>query len=660
MPFDTALTGIRAASSELAITGNNIANASTPGFKSSRAEFGDVYATSVLGAGSNAIGAGVEIQDISQQFSQGNITFTDSALDLAINGNGFFVLADDGGRTYTRSGAFGLDGQGYMVANNGSRLQGYSADEGGNIDSVIGDLQIQTNIIDPRQTTNVQQSLNFDATDEILSSTGREFSTGGSAVGLVQAAIIPAAAVNGYGVSTFDITNADGATSTFTTIADDSAAATASRLDDIPGLAVSAQTDVVFDNMTDVTSVTLNNITLSVTSMAELETAINQRTNSTLRGVSASVDPLTGAMSVSSAAGTDIRISLAGGPAASIDMRGPNDGAATVLDGTQEGVVGGVVTVIVADGYEVQNAAASAIFQVMDSNDDTDVSFSDVVVNAFEANDSSTYNSATSVTVYDSFGVQHVMTQYFVKQPYDTSDPTSSPNHWVMHAKIDGQDIGEADPLAADPLAATQASYNIYFNENGSLDETLTDEFLVSNWTPLDENGVSNNALGPLSVAQNGGAPFPEPPISSNFVINVSGSTQFGTSFAVNNIDQNGFTAGQLSGLSVDDSGVVFARFTNGESLSLGQVLLADFANQQGLQPVGDSSWAETFESGGANINEPGTASLGAIQAGALEESNVDISEQLVALIIAQRNFQASAKTIETADQTTQTIINLR
>lgn len=153
---------------------------------------------------------------------------------------------------------------------------------------------------------------------------------------------------------------------------------------------------------------------------------------------------------------------------------------------------------------------------------------------------------------------------------------------------------------------------------------------------------------------------IPDPPTSSNFVIDLAGTTQFSSVFSVNDVDQNGYTTGRLSGLNIDDTGIIFARFTNGESMVLGQVILANFTNAQGLQPIGDSMWVENYESGPPNVGTPGSATLGTIQSGALEESNVDLSEELVRLIIAQRNFQASAKTIETTNQITQTVINLR
>ena len=192
MPFDTALSGIRAASSDLEVTGNNIANASTTGFKASRAEFSDVYATSVLGSGSNQPGAGVQVQDISQSFTQGNVTFTENQLDLAINGGGFFILSDGGDQMYSRAGVFGLDSTGYIVTDSGSRLQGYGADEAGVLGNIAGDLQVNTSIIDPRSTTSVSESVNLDATDSVLQSIGRQFVSQGNAIAETQGGLIDA------------------------------------------------------------------------------------------------------------------------------------------------------------------------------------------------------------------------------------------------------------------------------------------------------------------------------------------------------------------------------------------------------------------------------------------------------------------------------------
>src|SRR5690606_25204001 len=142
MSFDIGLSGLRAATGDLNVTGNNIANAGTAGFKQSRAEFADVYAASGLGTGKNAQGSGVLLADVSQLFNQGNINYTNNALDLAINGNGFFMTSNNGEIGYTRAGYFGTDRDGYIVNNFGYRLQGYAADETGNILPVQDDLRI--------------------------------------------------------------------------------------------------------------------------------------------------------------------------------------------------------------------------------------------------------------------------------------------------------------------------------------------------------------------------------------------------------------------------------------------------------------------------------------------------------------------------------------
>ncbi len=128
----------------------------------------------------------------------------------------------------------------------------------------------------------------------------------------------------------------------------------------------------------------------------------------------------------------------------------------------------------------------------------------------------------------------------------------------------------------------------------------------------------------------------------------------------MNSLTQNGYATGQLTGVSIDNSGIVYANYSNSQSRAQGQVVLTNFANPQGLSPQGNTSWSETAASGSALTGAPGTASLGAIQSGALEQSNVNLTEQLVAMITAQRNFQANAKMISTQETIDQTVINMR
>ena len=137
-------------------------------------------------------------------------------------------------------------------------------------------------------------------------------------------------------------------------------------------------------------------------------------------------------------------------------------------------------------------------------------------------------------------------------------------------------------------------------------------------------------------------------------------TTQYGANFTVNSINPDGQAEGRLRGIEIDQTGVVFARFSNGQSVTLGKVALANFSNPEGLQKISDTSFQETFGSGNAQTGEATESNFGLIQSGALETSNVDLTEQLVRLITAQRLFQANAQVISTQDTITQTIINIR
>jgi flagellar hook protein FlgE len=173
-----------------------------------------------------------------------------------------------------------------------------------------------------------------------------------------------------------------------------------------------------------------------------------------------------------------------------------------------------------------------------------------------------------------------------------------------------------------------------------------------------DISDMAGGSYGATNVTYTATSPDPAAaPIVLAYDYNAS--TQYGAPFGVNNLTQDGFTSGRLSGLDTDSTGIVYARFTNGQSLALGQVALARFNNPQGLQQVGDTNWAQSFTSGDVQTGEPGSASLGLIQSGALEGSNVDVASQLVNLITAQRNFQANAQVISTADTVTNAVIQM-
>ena len=647
MPFNVALGGLRASSIDLEVTANNIANASTVGFKLSRAEFGDVYSNGFFGGGNTSTGDGITVQKVRQIYSQGNVTFTDSNLDVAITGNGFFVLSDQGESKYSRAGQFGVDKDGFMVNNTGMRVQGFQADDQGNVSGVLGDLVVSATDLPPVRTSGIAASLNLNSSEEVLTQSGTTVAGDGVEIGVVQ----PGTS-NGYSSQTIDVNFADGSTAQVVTAADSTAGAIASQFGLLDGVVATASTsstilNASYTNASGAMNVSLNGINFQPTGattalqLADLGTKIN---SSSLVGVTAVIAGSD--LRIIQDQGSDLVFGFAGGAGDSFEVEGADVPVTSLsLNAAQaQASVGGTINVVLDGGISLTNASVTTPIV-------STFTGQPFVNNIFSPTDPSTYNHATSTSIYDSLGNAHVTTMYFVKQ----QATISGSNTWQMHVQIDNEDVG--DPLIG--TEASRATYNLVFNEDGSLNDALSDDVLVSNWTPFDANGVHNGASTPLNVVNGGVLPIPTPLTNSNFELDVSSLTQFGSPFAVNDLTQNGFTTGRLVGLDVGETGVILSRYSNGESLILGQVALANFADVEGLAPDGDSAWVQTFASGGPIVGEPGTASLGLLTSSAVESSNVDLSNELVNLIVAQRNYQANSKTIETADTIQQTILNI-
>ena len=401
MSFQQGLSGLNAAAKNLDVIGNNVANSGTVGFKQSQAQFADVYANSLTGAGGANVGIGTKVAQVSQQFTQGNITATNNPLDMAINGGGFFRMDNNGEATYQRNGQFQLDRMGFIVNPTGAKLTGYTADASGVLSTgAPSPLSIDTADLAPQVTSTVNAVLNLDSRGEVP--------------------LVP------------------------------------------------------FD-MTDPTS----------------------------------------------------------------------------------------------------------------------------------------FNSSTAVSVYDSLGNSHTLQTYYVK---------TAPGEWDVHASTDG--------------GAASAMGGLSFNSSGAL--TTPMPYIV----PVV---VTTGATTPLTIE-----------------VDFTGSTQFGSAFSVNTLNQDGYTSGRLAGFDIGADGVVLGRYTNGQSAVLGQVVLANFANPNGLQQLGNNMWAETSTSGNPLIGVPSSGSLGVLQSSAVEDSNVDLTAELVNMITAQRVYQANAQTIKAQDAVMQTLVNLR
>jgi flagellar hook protein FlgE len=420
MSFQQGLSGLNATSKNLEIIGNNIANAGTYGAKAARAEFADMYAAALNGAGGNTVGIGVNLAAVAQQFTQGNISVTQNSMDLAINGAGFFQLTDGQKPVvYSRNGQFKVDRDGYVVNNEALQLMGYPADATGVIQpGQARALRLPTAGINPAPTTRIAMELNLDSR---------------------------------------------------------------------------------------------------------------------------------------------------------------------------------VATTAPASGP------------------------------AIDFNDPTTYNNATSLTVYDAKGQDVALTYYFQKAANDT---------WNVFVTANGTPVAGT---AAAPLPTTTIS----FPADGSA-PTAPAGPVAFDIPP------TVNAGGALALPLTGVA------------LDLRGATQYGAAFGITDLSQNGYAPGQLAGITIESDGIVMARYSNGQSKPAGQIELATFRNPQGLQPMGGNVWSRTFGSGDPIVGVPGEGNMGMLQSGALEESNVDLTAELVSMITAQRMYQANAQTIKTIDQAMQTLVNLR
>jgi flagellar hook protein FlgE len=425
MSFQQGLSGLNAASKSLDVIGNNVANTTTVGYKQSRAEFSDVYAASLSGAGSSNIGLGTQVAAVTQQFTQGNITASNNPMDVAINGRGFFRMSQGGSISYTRNGQFQMDKNNYIVDARGLQLTGFA-------------LNPITGVLDTSTPVPIQ------------------LNTG-----------------------------------------------------DQPPLATGAAT--------------------------------------TSPGVLAQLN---------------------------LDSRNP------------------------------------------------------IIATAFNYQDPTTFNQSTSLAIYDQQGNPYSQTLFFKKTAINT---------WEVYSTLTNP-AGVVTPLPP-PVAQTLAA-TLTFNANGTL--------------------ASTAPAAPTVTVPAGG--FVLTGTSFSYPLSFTGTSQYGASFGVNALSQDGYSSGKLTGTSISPDGFIKGRYTNGQTKTLGQVTLTNFQNPQGLQPMGNNQWGETSASGNAVpvAGVPGSGSLGVLQASAVEDSNVDLTAELVNMITAQRVYQANAQTIKTQDSVMQTLVNLR
>lgn len=414
MSFQQGLSGLNASSKALDVVGNNVANSSTVGYKSSSGHFSDVYAASLSGSGASQVGIGTTMSSVFQQFTQGNITTTNNSLDVAINGGGFFKVTRDDVIAYTRNGQFHADNEGYIVNDQNYKLMGYLATATGQIvPSEPAAIRVDSSNIAPQPT--------------------------GAALG------------------------------------------------------------------------------------GDAEMVLN-----------------------------------------------------------------------------------------LDSSED-------VPAIAFNFNNPLSYTYSTAQTVYDSLGVDHNITYYFVK--------TATAGQWNVHATLDG-----ANP---------QSMGNLNFNTSGQL-TTAMPVALPATWV------ITTGAATPLGSGQ------------PNWNIDFTGTTSYSGESTVNSQRQGGYAQGALTSISIGADGVILGNYSNGQTKNLAQIVLTTFPNVNGLINVGNNLYQSTSTAGQGLDGAPGAGSRGVLQSAAVEESNVDLTAELVNMITLQRNYQANAQSIKTQDQIMQTLVNLR
>jgi len=292
----------------------------------------------------------------------------------------------------------------------------------------------------------------------------------------------------------------------------------------------------------------------------------------------------------------------------------------------------------------------------------------------FDPDDPLTFNNSTSVTIFDSLGDSHIMTYFFVKD-----DPSVDANEWMMFAAVDGVPLdlvdpgGQTDPDPSIPPAVPPAISNpqggsvsgplsgsggvtgirMYFNSSG--------DFVAQLPMPAD-GGIVTSPLGPTILA-NGADPDQTVKINFNLdtlAPNPNEPTQFASSFEVTSLEQDGLAVGRLSGIDIGSDGLIRASYSNGTSEPLSRIALVNFANEQGLTQVGNTAWKESISSGEALAGEAGAGTFGTINSSALEQSNVNLTTELIDLISAQRNFQANSRALEVDNQLNQTILQIR
>jgi flagellar hook protein FlgE len=688
------VSGLRNHQTRMDVIGNNIANVNTVGFKSSRVTFAEAFAQLLQGAsrppgdlgGINPIqiGLGSKIGSIDMNFSQGNLESTGQTTDLAIQGDGFFVVSDGSRTFYTRAGNFQLDANGRMVSPaNGFKVQGINADSAGQLStgSTVTDIQLPFGQKSPaKATSELKLTGNLDSRDQplgtVLATAGKVFaieqSTSNAGAGSDVSGLYANGAANaqilGMVPNGTTVTVTVGANSqTYTYVPQDTGAANS----DFHSL-LDLRNEIASDFGGDFAAITLNDATgavdftagatgqtLSITSSnPALLKSLGAANGTIAAGATSSTDQFSHV-----ATQTDLVVNLRNGQGANLGLA---DGDAVTMaankGGTALGITNPVVTVAAGttnygqllaaidsslgitniDGAAIDTASgalkitgdggsANALTGLNIQSGGAGAAafnaiFGSVPGNYIEQQAAADVTHDIALTVYDSIGNPVDLSMKFTK------DPTAQ-NRWLWTATV---------PSPANITGGGDGA--VTFDSNGRL-ETFT-------YT----GGASS-----LQVDPGTGATSPvDIKLDSGKLGEVNGLSQFAAPSNAVASSQDGYPMGNLQDISVDSRGVITGYFSNGINQTLAQIALASFNNPTGLLREGDNVYSESGNSGGAIVGYAGTSNQSTITPGALESSNVDLSEEFTSMIIAQRGFQANARIITTADEMLNELVQLR
>lgn len=833
MSFYTSLTGLNAATAMLGVTSNNISNVGTTGFKRSRADFGDIFATSPLQKASSTVGQGVSLKQVSQEFSQGNISFSSNALDLAVTGDGFFPMrsADGLQELFTRNGSFLLNEQFNVVNSSGQRLMAATVDSTGsaNVNERVVLTIPQKTSGDAKQTSLVSLGLNFPADAEVItepfnrsnpatynkSTAFTVYDNGGNGylatiyytktsnanqnvpfnkwqtnvfVGedQVNASLVQATDannekiyVNQYGqtkpysevkdeltTSKTQLFSLDELTAKKTSVAATSTGnivpeTGANSYDWVAGLlnGDSKLSSILTD---DAFTVDVDNsgspVTVSLAKLANLpvgtritgDMIAQEATNQLISKFGASRGTTTTSTTVAATTATTASTTTT------------TVGSVTTVVTTTAGTLAspGTITTTVTSPANNQRYGMKVGFDAVNkqfylesgtTGDNSSISVSAVSAGAASAlglkadtistesvatrgipsSPAITYGSTPTVNTATNFsvdatnntfivtvdgikatvaldireyslaeftqalqdkinGIQETRTDGLtpkeingVKVEFDATKKafkfTSGTTGADSFIKISGEPIWGLSAVEAgrgETSTWIQPTQHIdyvngtpqpkYIDAQGN-ETTSTDGYVgLPAWSPvyLDKGELTfdtgGNLVSPIEGTQLETVYLAGGKGALRINIDYSASTQYSSAFAVLSQSQDGAPEGDLVGVTIGNDGLVSASFSNGSQKSLAKILLANFSSPVGLRQIGDSSFLASAASGKPILGTPGSAGFGTLRAGATERANVDLTQELVDLITAQRNFQANAKAIETSSTMTSAIINLR